>query len=101
MGTTDGWRHSPRLTRRTQGIVFSEGARLLWLELERRQMSVESMRAELDFAKSILNRYLYGDMLPGLRHAFRIFDAFGVDPRLWTEPATERFRLPGARRRVA
>jgi len=73
----------------------------MWLVLEREGKSAEWLRHRLGFGKGVTNRHLYGDQRPDLESAFRIYDAFGIDPRLFLQAPRSRFVLPGARPRRA
>jgi len=86
------------LLRRDLGEKFSEGSRLLWLELERRGLRQSEAEALLGtFGQGRLNRILYGDRKPSLELASKVESIFAVPVAAWQSPPAARFTVPGAR----
>lgn len=81
------------MKRRHLGPKFSEGARLLWAVLGRLN-SQEAVRERIDCSQGLVNRWLYGDRLPGLSYVFKLEDAFGIPCRAWMLKPAKRFSLP-------
>lgn len=93
-----------RSYRRTLGPRFSEGARLLWLVLENRGVSISAAVAELSaedrkasWSKGVLSNVLYGMRRPGPMIAADLRAAFGVPMEAWAEAPREAFVPPAAR----
>lgn len=85
------------LLRSSLGPHFSEGARLLWLALERLGLNQTEAEARARSAKGSINRLLYGERRPGLDMALRLEEAFGIPPGAWNEPPSEPFAPPAAK----
>lgn len=77
---------------------FSEAARRLWLELERRGITQTEAEVLLGVAGTgQVNRFLYGERKPGRAMTERIREAFGIASALWDAAPVEPFAPPGAR----
>ena len=85
-----------RSYRRSLGPRFSEGARLLWVELERRGESMRDLRRRIGVGADI-TRWLYGDAIPPLAAIVRMDKLFGIPARAWLQPAKRAFIPPAAR----
>jgi len=95
-----------RSYRLTLGEEFNEGARQLWLLMERRGWDQADVIREIEHAtkknaRGLLPRYLYGDQRPGAVWAHRIELAVGVDAGLWGQPPREPFTPPARAAAVA
>lgn len=80
------------------GDKFSEGARRLWEELDRRyEGNQAALAAALDVDGSAVHRWLHGDQRPGVAMTLKIQERFRIGARLWREPPSVPFVLPGNR----
>jgi transcriptional regulator with XRE-family HTH domain len=86
-----------RLLRTVKGKDFSEGARRLWLALERKRLSQLDAGSLLGTDGATVCRWLYGERRPSLEFAFKIEKLFRIDAKLWLDEPTEAFEFPGAR----
>lgn len=85
---------SPRLFRRKRAARFSEGARLLWLAMERDGLSQEATRLKVGVAGGQLGRWLRGERLPAGPFRGALFRLFSIDPSAWDVPPSEPFKFP-------
>lgn len=86
------------LHRTKLGPLFSEAARLLWLELDVREMRQCDAERLIGTRPGTLCRWLYGDKLPGLSSAIVVERHFPtVLPRLWRVEPAQPFSPPAAR----
>lgn len=83
--------------RRTTGSRFSEGARLLWAQLESRGLSVAQASAAVERTRGLMSNVLYGERRPGVVFASDLARVFGVPIGAWAEKPTEPFVPPAAR----
>lgn len=88
-------------TRTELGPKFSEGARLLWVEMDKRDWSGFRLGNELGLASGQVVRYLYGDRVPVLELAMKIKDVLGIEPESFTHPPSTLFVPPAAREELA
>lgn len=86
--------------RRHLGPRFTEGARLLWLELERRDTGVTAAAGLLGCGTSSLTRALYGENVPGVDLLADVTRVFGVPIGAWAEKPSAPFIPPAAREPV-
>ena len=82
------------LTRSSLGEKFSEGARLMWAILEKRDWDQATCERELSLPKGYANRLLYGDRRPGLEMALRIEELTKIPARSWLINPKKAFELP-------
>lgn len=84
-------------TRTHLGEHFSEGARLLWAEIEIRGWSQGQLAKAIDAKPGVVPRWLYGDTKPSWDWAARLRDVLGIPLEAWTLAASESFVPPAAR----
>jgi plasmid maintenance system antidote protein VapI len=91
--------HTPRrsLTKSRLGPHFSEGSRLLWGELEGRELTQADAEDELECARGTVSRLLYGTRRCGLDLALVVLAKFGIPIVAWREEPSEDFVLPACR----
>lgn len=93
-----------RTTRTTLGAHFTEGARLTWLALREREWTATDLRAMVKardgepVGGGTVDRWLYGDQLPGPLFTAQIETLLGVPAGAWGRRPTRRFVLEAARR---
>lgn len=80
--------------RRHLGPKFSEGARLTWLALASRGLSISRGAALLGWHRGNLARAIYGDSLPGVELLVSLEKALGVSVSAWAQEPTETFVPP-------
>jgi hypothetical protein len=86
------------LNHRTKlGPKFSEGARLLWLQLEALNITAADVQREIKASSGSASCWLYGDKRPGRTFAQRLEEKFGVPVSAWDQPTTVIFVPPAAR----
>lgn len=84
--------------RKDLGLNFSQGARRLWEELDKRfDGNHASLAAALKVQASTVHRWLYGEQRPGVEMTMEIQQRYRIGARLWREPAEPGFVLPGNR----
>lgn len=71
----------------------NEGARLLWLAMNRRKMSPNEAAGRLDINSGLLYRWLFCDGKPGRALAERVRKLFQIPLRAWDEPPSTEFDL--------
>ena len=79
------------------GPHFSEGARLLWLLMERQGWTQSELRRRLCAHLGEVTRILYGDRFPRLAVAAEA-ERLGVHVAAWQQKPRLRFVPPAARR---
>jgi transcriptional regulator with XRE-family HTH domain len=84
-------------TRTKLGPHFSEGARLVWMEIERRGWTQGQLRKELKVATGRVSRWLYGDIRVSLSVALLFQKTLHVPAEAWTLAPTVEFVVPAAR----
>lgn len=83
--------------RRKLGKRFSEGARLLWVEIERRGLGRGPAADLIGWSRGSLTRLLYGDSKPNVDTAALILQQFGIPISSWAESPTVEFVPPALR----
>lgn len=83
--------------RKLIGDRFSEGARLLWQELARRNLSHAGAAKALGWERATISRVLYGDVVPGIGLLADVKKVFGIAPEAWAESPTVEFVPPALR----
>lgn len=86
-----------QLHRETIGEEFSEGTRLLWVEMARRGWTQADLRKALELPPGGLTRILYGDTKASLAFAMKCEEALGVDASKFLLKPAEAFVPPAAR----
>lgn len=76
------------------GPRFSEGARLLWRALHNRRQSQAAVAARLGVDGGTVNRWLYGDRLPGRVCAELLRRRFGIPVAAWEQAPSVPFQTP-------
>jgi DNA-binding XRE family transcriptional regulator len=84
-------------TRTHLGEQFSEGARRLWAEMDRRGWSQGQIAKAIDAKPGVVPRWLYGDTKPSWDWAVKLRDTFGIALEAWTVPPSCAFIPPAAR----
>jgi hypothetical protein len=90
-------------TRRTAlGLHFSEAARLLWSEVDRRRkenpkFSLNALGRALGFVPGVITRDIYGDRLPQATRRIVYAKKLGIPVEAWDRKPSRRFALPGMR----
>jgi transcriptional regulator with XRE-family HTH domain len=83
---------------RTQlGKDFSEGARQLWLALEKNKSDPSALAEKIGMSRGAIWRVLVGDRRAGIELAVAIEKELGVPVADWTKKPTRPFTLPAAR----
>lgn len=82
------------------GPHFSEGARLLWLAIQRESLPSARAADSIDADASLFHRWLYGERKPGRAHGSALAERFGISLDQWDTEPTEPFSPPGAMRSV-
>lgn len=83
-----------RSYRLTLGALFSEGARLTWLEMQARGLSQADLRRKLNTRGGELPRFLYGERAATLWFAAGVETELGVPAAAWTREPTQPFEPP-------
>ena len=83
--------------RETIGDEFSEGARLLWVEMDRRAWTQADLRRALDLRPGALTRILYGEYKASLAFATKCSEVLGIDIGKWLLKPAKPFVPPAAR----
>lgn len=78
------------------GPKFSEGARLLWLELLKTKYSIREAEREWGMSRGLLHRLLYGHQRAGRVVALRLFGMFSIPVETWDRTPIREF-VPPAR----
>lgn len=90
-----GPRDKPRATSRTTlGDRFTEGARRMWLELDKRSWQQSDLSAFLEEPLAKVHTWLYGDAIPVLKSALNIQKKLGIDPLLFAKDPVRPFQPP-------
>ena len=84
--------------RKNLGPRFSEGARLLWLKIEKAGGSIATVRKRLGIPRDQMSRLLYGDRAATLGQANRCFEILGIPTATWEQAPKRSFVLPAVRR---
>lgn len=85
-----------KLNRTELGPLFSEGARLLWLAIQREGLLSAPAAAEVGADSSLFHRWLYGERKPGRTHGNALSERFGVPSDSWDMEPSEPFAPPAA-----
>jgi transcriptional regulator with XRE-family HTH domain len=83
-----------KLLRTNLGLNFSEGARLLWLKMQRKGWSQTDLAGKLETSSGVVCRWLYGDRRPTLEFALVIQRVLGIAAGLWHAKPVTKFVLP-------
>lgn len=78
------------------GPVVSEGSRLLWLSLHRRELTLTAASTALHCTRQLVGRWLRGEQRPGGVARASLFDHFGIQPNAWDRPPSRDFSLEAA-----
>lgn len=79
------------------GKDFSEGARQLWIELEKRGLDSASLALKLGVSRGAIWRMLVGDRSAGIDLAVAIEKELGIPVATWTRKPSRPFVLPSSR----
>lgn len=85
---------SRRLTRKHLGDKFCEGARLLWMVIIRRRLTFRDAGDLAGLAEGVINRFLYGDRLPGRETAETLWRVYEVPFSSWSQRPRATFQVP-------
>ena len=85
-----------RTYRTDLGPLFSEGARLVWVAVER-EGGVAPVRKRLGFDVGEMSRLMYGDRRANLQQANRCLEVLDVPTTAWEQAPSEPFEPPAAR----
>ncbi len=80
--------------RTTFGKGFSEGARQLWLALDKKGWGREELTSRLGCSRGATSRWLYGDRVPDTEWLHKIEDLLGIPSRAWRQSAAKVFTPP-------
>jgi hypothetical protein len=86
-----------RAHRRELGERFSEGARQLWLVVEREGLTHKRLRERIGRGFDV-TRWLYGDSVPPVAALVRIEELWGIRVALWLQKPRHRFVPPAVRK---
>ncbi len=84
--------------RRHFGGNFTEGARRLWLALEKRGWDREELTRQMGLSRGVTTRWLYGDQKPDRECAGELQELLGIPLSAWNEEPSARFVLPAMRK---
>jgi transcriptional regulator with XRE-family HTH domain len=88
----------PRPSFRTDlGPAQNEAARLLWLRMAKRGLSMRQAGAVLGVSSGLVSRWLFCDGKPGLVLAEKVRVHFKIPISAWNAPPSEPIELPTAR----
>ena len=87
--------------RRGLGDDFNEGARQMWLRLDRKGWSLDDLVARTGIKKPALHRYLYGDRRPERVPAAAIQRILKIDQALFDTPPAAEFVTPAIQEETA
>jgi hypothetical protein len=79
------------------GPKFSEGARLLWLAMRENKWSQGELGKAIDAKPGVVNRWLYGDIRPGLAWAEELLAVVKIPLSAWNQRPVRAFVPPAAR----
>lgn len=87
--------------RRTElGPFLSEGARLLWLAMQERGVTLSDLARALETKPGMVNRWAWCDVRPSTEWAAVLEDKLGIPMRSWQQKPTVDFlplyKLPPA-----
>lgn len=85
-----------RTYRRHLGASFNEGARLMWMGLERTGMTQAELQRAMKIGAGLVSRWLYGDRKPGRSAANKLRDVLAIPTSAWDQPPTKPFTPPAA-----
>ena len=80
-----------RIRRVRAGLHFNEGARLLHLFLLEKDVSQADLTRALGVPLGVVNRWLYGDVRPGVRWALELLQTTGIAVSAWHSEALGPF----------
>ena len=83
-----------RVSRPCVGKYFSEGARLLWLEMRKRELDQASLADLLGTSSGQVNQWLYGGRGMSLRWALAIRQKVGIAESAWLASPQKPFTPP-------
>jgi transcriptional regulator with XRE-family HTH domain len=83
--------------RTDKGEHFTEGSRLLWSCMMKRDLSLRAAATAAGVSRAALHRWLYGDQVPSVTDASKLADTFGIPMNAWAKGARHGFTLPAAR----
>lgn len=82
------------LFRRNLGPYFSEGARLLWGVMRRKDFDQAELARRLGKDRATVSRWIYGDRRPRIDAMIEIQRKFGVAADTWGRKPTQEFQPP-------
>jgi ribosome-binding protein aMBF1 (putative translation factor) len=85
-----------RLSRPERGKYFSEGARLMWLAIDRLGWSQTELAAKLGTSSGQVSQWLYGGRRASLKWAVTIRDVLDIPLASWNQSPPEGYSLPVA-----
>jgi ribosome-binding protein aMBF1 (putative translation factor) len=92
-----GPRDKPRATSRTTlGERFTEGARQLWVTLDKKSWQQLDLANFLGEPLAKVHTWLYGDAVPVLQAALNIEKKLGIEPSLFARKPYRPFQPPAA-----
>jgi hypothetical protein len=79
------------------GPKFNEGARQLWLALQRVGWTQGRLQREVGACPGSVSHWLFGERVPGRAASMNIKRLFDIDPMVWDLPPAEPFTVPSER----
>lgn len=79
------------LRRTNLGPLENEGARLLWLCLRDRKLTLSDLAREIGTKPGMLNRWAWCDVRPSGEWALDLENKLGIPMRAWQEAPREKF----------
>lgn len=79
------------LRRTNLGPFENEGARLLWLYLQKRKATLSDLAKELGTKPGMLNRWAWCDVRPSSEWTPVLEDKLGIPMRAWRQAPAEKF----------
>lgn len=76
------------------GSKFTEGTRQIWLQLEKRDMTIEDFTKRVQWSRGKLHRYMFGDRAPELDAVLTFQRELGIDPTDFNRPPKRAFEVP-------
>ncbi len=99
--TTEPSRPLPRSHRKELGKFFSEGARLMWLAIEREGVSMNQVGKDFGMHAGEIPRVLYGERKANGLVLENALARWGIPLAAWRQKPIEEFVPPAARDEAA
>lgn len=88
-----------RLISKDLGPKFSEGARLLWIAVQRERLTLVALAKEVGRGQGTVSRWMHGIRIPDEDSRRELHRRFGVpsDIEMWRRKPTQKFHIPRSR----